>query len=101
MHFWVMAIRTKRLANIKRWSTGGLKFLLRRQDKEGFFAGSEPTQNQAYSQAIATITVCEAYGMTADSQLKVAATKAIKYAEWAQGRQKGWRYERAKTLTCR
>ncbi len=71
----------------------GLKFLLRRQDKEGFFAGGEPSHNQAYSQAIATITVCEAYGMTGDSQLKVPASRAIKYAEWAQGRQKGWRYE--------
>lgn len=71
----------------------GLKFLLRRQDKEGFFAGGEPSHNQAYSQAIATITVCEAYGMTGDSQLKVPASRAIKYAEWSQGRQKGWRYE--------
>ena len=71
----------------------GLRFLLRRQDKEGFFAAGEPSHNQAYSQAIATITVCEAYGMTGDSQLKIPATKAIKYAEWAQGRQKGWRYE--------
>ncbi len=70
----------------------GLKFLLRRQDKEGFFAGGEPSHNQAYSQALATITVCEAYGMTGDSQLKVAASRAVKYAEWSQGRQKGWRY---------
>ncbi len=71
----------------------GLKFLLRRQDKEGFFAGGEPSHNQTYSQAIATITVCEAYGMTGDSLLKVPASRALKYAEWAQGRQKGWRYE--------
>ncbi len=69
-----------------------MKFLLRRQDKEGFFAGGEPSHNQAYSQALATITVCEAYGMTGDSQLKVAASRAVKYAEWSQGRQKGWRY---------
>lgn len=70
----------------------GLKFLLRRQDKEGFFATGEPSHNQAYSQAIATITVCEAYGMTGDSALKIPASKALKYAEWAQSRQKGWRY---------
>lgn len=71
----------------------GLRFLLRRQDKEGFFAKGEPSHNQMYSQAIATITVCEAYGLTSDSNLKVAATRAIKFAEWSQGRQKGWRYE--------
>lgn len=70
----------------------GLKFLLRRQDKEGFFANGEPSHNQSYSQAIATITVCEAYGMTGDSELKIPATRAMKYAQWSQGRQKGWRY---------
>ncbi len=46
-----------------------------------------------YSQAIATITVCEAYGMTGDSNLRTPAARAIKFAEWAQGKQKGWRYE--------
>ncbi len=71
----------------------GLKFLLKRQDKEGFFANNEPSHNRMYSQAIATITVCEAYGMTHDSNLKVPASKALKFAEWSQGRQKGWRYE--------
>lgn len=71
----------------------GLKFLVRRQDKEGFFANGEPTHNRMYSQAIATITVCEAYGMTGDSELRTAASKAIKFAEWSQSRQKGWRYE--------
>ncbi|MCC6510488.1 MAG: terpene cyclase/mutase family protein, partial [Pirellulaceae bacterium] len=71
----------------------GLKFLLRRQDKEGFFAGGEPSHNQMYSQALATITICEAYGLTGDSLLKLPASRAIKFAEWSQGRQKGWRYE--------
>jgi hypothetical protein len=71
----------------------GLKFLTRRQDKEGFFARGEPSHNQMYSQAIATITLCEAYGMTGDSDLKVPASRALKFAQWAQGRQKGWRYE--------
>lgn len=71
----------------------GLKFLLKKQDKEGFFANGEPSHNQMYSQAIATITVCEAYGLTGDSNLKMAAGRAIKFAEWSQGKQKGWRYE--------
>ncbi len=71
----------------------GLKFLLRRQDKEGFFANNEPSHNQMYSQALSTITVCEAYGMTGDSTLRTPAARAIKFAEWSQGRQKGWRYE--------
>jgi hypothetical protein len=71
----------------------GLKFLLKKQDKEGFFANGEPSHNQMYSQAIATITVCEAYGLTGDSALKIPAGRAIKFAEWSQGRQKGWRYE--------
>lgn len=71
----------------------GLAFLVKRQDKEGFFANDAPSHNQMYSQALATITVCEAYGLTSDSELKTIAARAIKFAEWSQGRQKGWRYE--------
>jgi hypothetical protein len=71
----------------------GLMYLLKRQDDEGFFAGKEPSRQQMYAQAIATITICEAYGMTGDSKFRIAAQKALKFAEWSQSKLKGWRYD--------
>lgn len=71
----------------------GLKFLLTRQDTDGFFGGGEPSRQKMYAQAIATIAICEAYGMTGDSNLRLAATRAIDFAEWSQSKQFGWRYE--------
>ncbi len=71
----------------------GLAYLLKRQDNEGFFAGREPSRQQMYAQAIATITICEAYGMTGDSKFKIAAQNALKFAEWSQSKLKGWRYD--------
>lgn len=71
----------------------GLKYLLKRQDKDGFFADKEPSRQQMYAQAIASITVIEAYGMTGDSELHVAADRAIEFAEWSQSKLKGWRYD--------
>lgn len=71
----------------------GLRFLLKRQTSEGFFAKGEPAHHQAYAQAIATITVLEAYGLTGDTELVGPALLAIKYAEMAQSTLKGWRYQ--------
>jgi hypothetical protein len=71
----------------------GLKYLLDRQDKDGFFAAKEPSRQQMYAQAIASITVLEAYGMTGDSNLRIAADRAIEFAEWSQSKLKGWRYD--------
>ncbi len=71
----------------------GLAYLVKRQDEDGFFAGREPSRQQMYAQAIATITICEAYGMTGDSKFRIAAQKALKFAEWSQSKLKGWRYD--------
>jgi hypothetical protein len=45
-----------------------------------------------YGQAIATIALCEAYGMTHDETLKDVAQGAIRFIEWAQHKEGGWRY---------
>lgn len=71
----------------------GLEFLRKRQNSRGFFADGEPGQQRAYAQAIATITVLEAYGLTKDPELVAACRQAVHYAQWAQSRLKGWRYE--------
>ncbi|MCA9191699.1 MAG: hypothetical protein KDB03_08055 [Planctomycetales bacterium] len=70
----------------------GLEYLVRRQDDEGFFAKGEPERQYMYAQAIATIAVTEAYGMTGDSKYRIAAERAMKYAVWSQCPDKGWRY---------
>ncbi len=46
-----------------------------------------------YGQALATIALCEAYGMTGDEELKEPAQRALDYIAYAQDlKSGGWRY---------
>jgi hypothetical protein len=63
-----------------------LTFLLG-QLKNGHFGSAG-----MYSQAIATISICEAYGMTLDPQLKGPAQSAVNYIVAAQGKDGSWGY---------
>ena len=70
----------------------GWRFLLSQQNKDGKFdAGSLDTQ--FYSQALATIVMCENYGMTKDKNIRRPAQKAIDYCYRTQSRSGGWRYQ--------
>lgn len=71
----------------------GLAYLRRMQDSEGFFSRRPKSRHTMYAQAIASITVIEAYGLSGDEDMRAAAMKAIAFAEWAQSSSKGWRYE--------
>jgi hypothetical protein len=65
----------------------GITYLIRKQAKDGAFT------NNTYAHAIATIAICEAYGMTADPMLKNPAQAAVRYIEMAQDPTGGgWRY---------
>jgi hypothetical protein len=73
-----------------------LKWLIRRQieeaksapSKEGYFG------ERMYAQGLATIALCEAYGLSSDPGLKVAAQKALDFIVSAQDPVSGgWRYE--------
>lgn len=76
-------------ANVKL----GLTYLVRKQNGEGFFPDPrEPSRQQMYAQAIATIAVAEAYGMSGDEELKQAAQRAMNFAAWSQSNRHGWRY---------
>ena len=81
--------------NVKK----GLDALLKMQDREGSFFATQRIQSshQLYSQAQATIVVCELYGMTEDSSLRDHAQRALDYAGSIQaddGRGGGgWRYQ--------
>jgi hypothetical protein len=48
---------------------------------------------QMYSHGLATIALCEAYGMTQDSRVGYAAQAAINFIQTGQNREGGWRYQ--------
>jgi hypothetical protein len=65
----------------------GLKYLVSKQTASGDFG----TLNM-YEHAIATMAVCEAFGMTNDVRYKGAAQNAINFVIKAQHPGGGWRY---------
>ena len=71
----------------------GVKHLLKLQDRSGFMAKQARSHEKMYSQAQATIVLCELYGMTKDSWLREPAQRAIDFAQESQSPQGGWRYE--------
>ncbi len=70
----------------------GLRWLVKRQDRDGYFARDVRDHQQAYAQAQCSIVVCELYAMTKDSWLRSYAQAAIDCAENWQGEEGGWRY---------
>jgi hypothetical protein len=78
----------------------GLAFLLSRQKENGdLFVPLDDASNKSvwlYSHALATIAVCEAYGMTQDATLREPAQRAIDFIIAAQQKERGgWRYSPA------
>jgi hypothetical protein len=70
----------------------GLKFLIRNQDQQtGYFGGT------MYSHGLATIALCEAYGLSQDPILRRPAQKAINLLINTQHEAGGWRYGPAKS----
>lgn len=75
----------------------GIEFLLDHQSDDGNLYRSEnaiSNQNVAfYSHGIAALAICEAYGMTRDTSLKIPAQSSLNYISRTQHRQRGgWRY---------
>ena len=69
----------------------GLLWLMRHQKSDGDLSAGCP--HQMYAHALATIALCEAYGMTMDTHIRDAARSAVQFIEAAQNRQTGgWRY---------
>ncbi len=69
-----------------------LNFLLRRQDPKSGFMGDKSAHHGIYGHGLASITLCEAYGLTQDPKLRRPAQLAINYIVTAQHEQGGWRY---------
>jgi hypothetical protein len=64
----------------------GLKYLMAKQNREGDFGGG------MYAHGLATIAMCEAYGMTGDPILKRPAQYAVNFILRAQNTNGGWDY---------
>jgi hypothetical protein len=69
----------------------GLKWFVEHQSKDGRL---DSGGRQMYGHGLATIALCEAYGMTKDPALKEPAQKAVDFIVKAQHpRTGGWRYQ--------
>ena len=78
----------------------GLDFLLQHQNEDGdLYIDQDANSSRSawlYSHSIATIALCEAYGMTLDPELKDPAQRAIDFIVEAQHPSRGgWRYSPA------
>ncbi|HZZ81313.1 MAG TPA: prenyltransferase/squalene oxidase repeat-containing protein [Gemmataceae bacterium] len=69
----------------------GLKFLIRSQDKQSGYFGSS-----MYAHGLATIAMCEAYGLSQDPILRRPAQMGINLLVNTQHERGGWRYGASK-----
>jgi len=76
---------------------GGIDHLVKSQKENGdLFVPLDDASNRSvwlYSHSLATIALCEAYGMTQDPELREPAQKAIDFIVASQNSERGgWRY---------
>jgi hypothetical protein len=64
----------------------GIKWLLLKQNRNGDFGGG------MYTHGIASIAICEAYGVTSDPMLKGPAQRAVNFIVESQNDTGGWDY---------
>jgi len=84
---------THKTGKYERNVSRGIEALVRMQDDDGNFFREGPYHHQLYSQAQATIAICELYGMTKDPKYRQPAQKALDYASRIQTpKLGGWRY---------
>jgi hypothetical protein len=78
----------------KQTVQSGLDWLVKNVDAgQGKTRGRFNTISNMYAQGIATLALCEAYGMTQDPKLKAAAQAAVDYIQNAQAKNGSWGYE--------
>lgn len=72
----------------------GLTALRDRQRKDGTF---DDGRKRAYSDALATLVLCEAYGLSRDEGLGLVAQRSVGFWIATQNETGGWRYEATST----
>lgn len=71
----------------------GVDYLMGIQDQEtGSFGGPSGVLSMLYQQGIATLAMCEAYGLSEDPALKASAQRAVHFIQSARNPYKAWRY---------
>jgi hypothetical protein len=68
-----------------------VKWLLQQQGEDGLF-GTTSSHEHIYSHAIATLAMCEAYGLSDYKALRAPAQKGIDYIQAVRNPYKVWRY---------
>ena len=77
-------------ANVRK----GIQWLVSHQKDDGDLNVNPDGNTFMYAHAIATIALCEAYGMSRDPALREPAQKAVDFICWAQDKKAGgWRYQ--------
>lgn len=72
----------------------GFAWLRKSQTKAGVFYG--PNHDFIYAHCIATIAVCEGYGLSGDPRLKESAQAGLDYLSAHHSPARGWGYQKAK-----
>ncbi len=72
----------------------GLTYLIQHQVRKRGDKNLGHLGGNMYSHAMATLALCEAYGLSQDDRLKIPAQLAIKYLMDAQHKDGGWRYNK-------
>ncbi|TWU48355.1 prenyltransferase/squalene oxidase repeat-containing protein [Rubripirellula reticaptiva] len=83
---------THRGGEYKKELLRAVHWLVKQQDRQGFMANRSPEHEKMYSQAQATIVLCELYAMTGDSWIRPYAQAACDFACNSQSYEGGWRY---------
>ncbi|MEZ6197384.1 MAG: prenyltransferase/squalene oxidase repeat-containing protein [Planctomycetota bacterium] len=82
---------THRSGTYKKTVRDGLKWLKDQQDGEGCF-GPQTTSQFTYNHSIATLAMCEAYGLTKSPLFLEPAKKGVQFVLQCQNPYKAWRY---------
>jgi hypothetical protein len=67
-----------------------VRWLLRQQSSDGAISYNAP--GEMYTHTVATLALCEAYGMSGETDLRRACERAVRFLERSQGRGGGWDY---------
>ena len=67
-------------------------WMCKKQLSNGDLGSTAPGQHAMYTHGLATIALCEAYGLTNDPKLRRHAQAAVNFIEGTQNKTGGWRY---------
>ncbi len=66
-------------------------WLMRQQQSSGCF-GSPYSGQQMYAHGVATLAMCEAFGLSGDEKIKRSAERGVRFLERSQSSKGGWDY---------